>query len=91
MDNSNNRKKGKQRQEWNPHWSLKILYGIWSTALALLKIALGAAATVLLICVVCGFVFVGILGNYLQEDILPQAACRPDENAVSTPAAAKNP
>jgi len=73
MDNSNNRKKGKQRQEWNPHWSLKILYGIWSTALALLKIALGAAATVLLICVVCGFVFVGILGNYLQEDILPQA------------------
>ena len=73
MDNSNNRKKGKQRQEWNPHWSLKILYGIWSTVLALLKIAVGAAATVLLICVVCGFVFVGILGNYLQEDILPQA------------------
>ena len=73
MDNSNNRKKGKQRQDWNPHWSLKLLYGLWSTALAIVKIALGAAATVLLICVVCGFVFVGILGNYLQEDILPQA------------------
>ena len=73
MSNSNDRKKGKQRQDWNPHWSLKILYGLWSTALAIVKIALGAAATVLLICVVCGFVFVGILGNYLQEDILPQA------------------
>ena len=73
MDNSNNRKKGKQRQEWNPHWSLKLLYGLWSAVLAIVKIALGAAATVLLICVVCGFVFVGILGNYLQEDILPQA------------------
>ena len=73
MDNSNNRKKGRPRQKWNPHWSLKILYGLWSTVLAALKIALGAVATVLLICVVCGFVFVGILGNYLQDDVLPEA------------------
>ncbi|MBR4289174.1 MAG: transglycosylase domain-containing protein [Oscillospiraceae bacterium] len=73
MDHSNNRKKGRPRQKWNPHWSLKILYGLWSTALAALKIALGAVATVLLICVVCGFVFVGILGNYLQDDVLPEA------------------
>ena len=70
---SNNRKKGRPRQQWNPHWSLKLLYGIWTTAWSVLKIALGAAATVLLICLVCGFVFVGILGNYLQQDILPQA------------------
>ena len=74
MDNSpNSRKKGRAHQQWNPHWSLKILYGLWSAALAALKIALGAVVTVLLICIVCGFVFVGILGNYLQEDILPQA------------------
>ena len=73
MDNSNNRKKGRPRQQWNPHWTLKLLYGLWSAALAAVKIALGAVATVLLICVVCGFVFVGILGNYLQDDILPQA------------------
>ena len=26
-----------------------------------------------LICVVCGFVFVGILGAYLQDDILPDS------------------
>ena len=61
------------RQKWDPHWSLKLIYGLWSAALAVLKIAIGAAATVLLICVVCGFVFVGILGNYLNEDVLPQA------------------
>ena len=73
MDNTNNRKRGRPRQQWNPHWSIKILYGLWSAAVAAVKIALGAAATVLLIGVVCGFVFVGILGNYLQDDVLPQA------------------
>jgi len=67
-----NRKK-KQRQEWNPHWLLKILYGIWYVAIAAVKIAAGALATVALICLVCAFVFVGILGSYLQEDILPEA------------------
>ena len=66
-------RKNKQRQEWNPHWLLKLLYGIWYTAVAAAKIAAGAVATVVLICLVCVFVFVGILGNYLQDDILPDA------------------
>lgn len=74
MDNVFRRKKkSKPRQEWNPHWILKILYGIWSAALAVLKIAAGAVATVALIFVICIFVFVGILGNYLEQDILPEA------------------
>ena len=72
MSDFMNRKK-KQRQEWNPHWLLKILYGIWYLAVAAVKIAAGAVATVALICLVCAFVFVGILGSYLQEDILPEA------------------
>ena len=63
----------KPRQEWNPHWLLKLLYGIWSVAVGLVKIAAGAVATVALIGLVCVFVFIGILGNYLQEDILPEA------------------
>ena len=66
-------RKNKQRQEWNPHWLLKILYGAWYVAVAALKIAAGALATVALICLVCVFVFVGILGNYLQDDILPES------------------
>ena len=46
----------------------------WSVISTVLKIAIGACATVLLICVVCGFVFAGVLGNYLQEDILPASS-----------------
>ena len=68
-----NRKRNKPRQEWDPHWSLKILYGLWTAAWGVVKIAAGAVATVLLILLVCGFVFVGILGDYLQNDILPEA------------------
>lgn len=39
-----------------------------------LKIAAGALATVLVILVICAFVFVGVLGDYLQNDIIPSAA-----------------
>ena len=76
MDNA--RKRNKPRQAWNPHWILKLLYGAWSACLAVLKIAIGAAATVLLIGIVCAFVFIGILGTYLHDDILPRLN-EPDE------------
>ena len=76
MENESEKKRRpkKQRQEWNPHWILKILYGVWMSVFSLAKIALGAVATVLLIVLVCGFVFVGILGDYLQKDVLPESA-----------------
>lgn len=64
----------KPRQEWNPHWAIKLLYTLLSVAGSVVKIAIGAAATVLLIVLICGTVFVGILGDYLQEDILTEAA-----------------
>ncbi|MBQ7000694.1 MAG: transglycosylase domain-containing protein [Oscillospiraceae bacterium] len=63
-----------QRQKWDPHWLLKLGYALLSGAWSLLKIATGAAATVLLIVLICVAVFVGILGNYLQDDILTEAA-----------------
>ena len=62
------------RQKWEPHWLLKLLYTLWGVLWSLAKIAIGAAATVLLIVLICGTVFVGILGNYLQDDILAEAA-----------------
>ena len=75
MANDNFRRRTKKpRQEWNPHWLLKIFYAMWSLALSLVKIAIGAAATVILIVLVCGVVFVGTLGDYLNEDILTEAA-----------------
>ena len=70
-----NKKKMKKepRQSWKPHWLPDTLYKAWLAIFAVLKIAMGALATVLLIVVVCGFVFVGILGDYLQDDILPDS------------------
>ena len=75
MSKENNKRKRakKVRQEWKPHWILKLLYAAWTAALSVLKIALGAVATVLMIVVVCGLVFVGILGDYLQNDILVES------------------
>ena len=75
MANEQNKKRRhpKPRQEWNPHWSLKLLYTIFSVAVSLAKVAIGAAATVLLIVLICAAVFVGTLGDYLQEDILEEA------------------
>ena len=73
MDNHIFKRGRKPRQDWNPHWSLKILYGLWALALAAVKVAVTAVATVLMIGVVCAFVFIGILGNYLQDDVLPEA------------------
>jgi len=62
------------RQKWEPHWLIKLLLTLWNVIWSLVKIAIGAAATVLLIVLICGTVFVGILGNYLQDDILAEAA-----------------
>ena len=68
------RRMKKPRQKWEPHWLLKALFSVFNVCWSLAKIAIGAAATVLLIVLICGTVFVGILGNYLQDDILAEAA-----------------
>lgn len=68
------RRKKKLRQEWDPHWLIKLLYMAFSVVLSVAKIVVGAAATVLLIVLICGTVFVGTLGDYLQDDILTEAA-----------------
>ncbi|MBQ8359929.1 MAG: transglycosylase domain-containing protein [Oscillospiraceae bacterium] len=61
------------RQNWRPNFLLQILYAAWRVAFGAFKIAAGAVGTVLIIGVVCAFVFAGVLGDYLQEDILPMA------------------
>ena len=73
-ENNSRRRAKKPRQNWKPHWALRILHGAWMACFGAVKIALGALATVILIVLVCGFVFVSILGDYLEEDILPEAA-----------------
>ncbi len=72
-DKNNRRRTKKPRQEWKPHWSLQVLYTLAMGAWSLCKLALAAAATVVLILLICGVVFVGTLGDYLQNDILTEA------------------
>ena len=70
------KKTGKQkqpRQDWKAPFPLRILYAAWRVVFAGFKIAVGAAATVVMIGAVCAFVFAGVLGDYLQDDILPMA------------------
>ena len=66
-------KQNPMNKEWKLPWSVETAEKVWKVVLSALKIAGGAFVTVLLIGIVCGFVFVGILGDYLQEDILPMA------------------
>ncbi len=68
------RKDDMPRQDWTPPRWLRVLYKIWQVLFTVIKIAAGAAATVALIVVVCMFAFMGSLGDYLQEDILPNTA-----------------
>lgn len=66
-------KRNVNRQEWKPDQLLRTLYKIWRGIFAAFKVLLGAAVTVFLIVAICGFVFATILGDYLEDDILPQA------------------
>ncbi len=67
------RKRKVTRQNWKPNRFLVALRSVWTGVYSCLKIALGALATVLVIGVVCGFVFVWTLSDYLEEEIKPQA------------------
>ena len=72
MANENNgRRRVVSRQSWKPSRSLRFLRGAWTLIYSLLKLVLAALATVLAVAGVCMVVFVGILGDYLQKDILP--------------------
>ena len=73
MARNEKRRKKPERQNWHPNFLLRIVYRIWRIALSALKIAVAAVATVLLIGVICGFVFASMLGQYLQDDIIPLA------------------
>ena len=73
MFGSKNKRTG-DRREWKLDKVTNVLYKVWRGLFATFKILLGAAVTVSLIAIICGFVFATILGDYLQNDILPQAS-----------------
>ena len=75
MTNENQERSRKvTRQSWKPTGLLAVLRGIWIASYSVIKILLGALATVLVIGGVCLVVFLGTLGDYLQEDIIPNSS-----------------
>ena len=74
-----------QHQDWQPHWVLNLLYKAWKGIFGIGKIVLGAAVTVILIFVVCGFSFVGVLSEYLETDILPNASLVLEDYELDAP------
>ncbi|MBR4971398.1 MAG: transglycosylase domain-containing protein, partial [Oscillospiraceae bacterium] len=73
MANRNERSKKAPRQNWQPHFLLRVINRVWRIAFSALKVVGCAVATVALIGVICAFVFAGLLGQYLQNDIIPLA------------------
>ncbi len=79
MADKKKRDKKIQRQNWKPYWLTRVLYMFWRVLYSGIKVCAGAVATVGLILVICGFVFVGILGGYLQDEIIPLAEVNLDD------------
>ncbi len=73
MSKDKKNRDARQYQSWTPHWCLHLAYRIWMVVFSTAKVLIGALATVLLIAVVCAFSFAGVLGEYLETDILPDA------------------
>lgn len=73
MDNENNERRKVFRQSWKPNRLLKFWSLLWTGIYSCIKIALGAFATVAIIAGVCILIFVGTLGDYLEDEILPNS------------------
>ena len=71
---ANKKRRKITRQEWNPNILLKLLSAVWTVLASGVKLVLGAAVTVLGIIAVCGVVLVGAVGDYLQNDVIPNVS-----------------
>ena len=79
MANNEKHQRRGRRQQWTPNLLVWLLHKVWRIGISVLKIAAGALATVFLIAVVCGFVVVTVLGDYLQDEIMPLAEMNLDD------------
>jgi len=75
-----NRKPKQPRQDWKPHWTIRLLRWLALTAFGAVKIALGAVATVVIIMGVCALVLIGSLGDYMEEEVLTQVETDREED-----------
>lgn len=61
------------RQSWKPGPMLQVARGSWNFVYSIFKIILAALATVIAITAICLFAFVGILADYLEDEVLPNS------------------
>ena len=73
------RKKKPERQEWQPHALIQLLRGALGAVLSVLKIGIGGVVTVALVLVVCCIVVAGAAADYLEQDVIPNAALYEDD------------
>lgn len=59
------------RQSWEPHVLLRALQSVLGAVVSVLKLALGALATVAFIGIICCFALIDTAGDYLQNDVIP--------------------
>lgn len=84
-ENNNSEKRKVSRQSWEPTGWVKKLYSAWLAVYSVLKVIVAAVATVLVIAAVCAVVFVGLLGEYLEGDIIPQAGIQLESFDLNQP------
>ncbi len=74
MANENSERRRKvTRQSWKMTGLPAFFHALWIALYSVIKVVLGALATVMVIGCVCLLVFVGTLGDYLQDDIIPNS------------------
>jgi membrane peptidoglycan carboxypeptidase len=73
MANQNNKPRKVSRQNWKPGFLFSVASGLWTLIYSVFKVVIGALVTVAVIGGVCLVVFIGALGDYLQNDILPNS------------------
>ena len=61
---------------------LTVIKTVFTVVGAILRVALGAAATVFLIGVICAFTFMGTLGDYLEQDVLQDVTVDPEDYSM---------
>ena len=61
---------------------LTVFKTVFTVVGAILRVALGAAATVFLIGVICAFTFMGTLGDYLEQDVLQDVTVDPEDYSM---------
>ena len=63
----------KKKEYYEFPWWMRLASTVWSVAWTAVKVAFGAALVALAVICITSGVFAYMLGNYLQEDVIPNA------------------